>query len=94
MTAGELKIMEMVLSKARLEQSVPTVPAQREAFFRACMAQIPEAQRIFLAMQSGHGSRFHFKAIAFSQKKCFSTPQAGVLAPHLIRCRSQPRWEM
>jgi hypothetical protein len=28
-------------------------------------------------MQSGHGSRFHFKAIAFSQKKCFFYTQTG-----------------
>jgi len=78
MTAGELKIMEMVLSKARLERSVPTVPAQRDAFFRARMAQTPEGQRIFLAMQSGHGSRFHFKAIAFRRRSVFPTPPTGI----------------
>lgn len=94
MTASELKIMEMVLSKSQLERPLPTAPAQREAFFQACMARIPEAQHMFMAVRSGQGSRFHFKAIAFSQKKCFFYTEKGVSAPRLIRCRPQLKWEM
>jgi hypothetical protein len=40
MTAGELEIIEMALSKSQFRRPLPTAPAQREAFFRACMAQI------------------------------------------------------
>jgi hypothetical protein len=71
MTAGELGVVEMALSRSQLGRAVPTRSAQREAFLRASMAQIPEAERTFMAMQSGPGFGFHFQAVAFSQKKCF-----------------------
>lgn len=60
MTAGELEIIEMALSRIRLERPLPTAPAQREAFLRACMAVMPEAERTFSAMQSSPGLGFHF----------------------------------
>jgi hypothetical protein len=79
MTAGDLEITEIALTKSQPRRLLPTAPAERDAFLRACMAQIPEFQRSFTAMQSGPGLSFHFRAVAFSQKKCFFYTEKGHL---------------
>jgi hypothetical protein len=85
MIASEIEVLEMLWKKAHpsktrlFSRPPPTVSAgaQRERFLRRFVGNVPEKELAFRALTAASASEFHFRALQFSDKKCFFRMEKG-----------------